>query len=115
MTACLVYVMAFFYMMAGLNHFLNTSFYMKMILNFLPYPKFIVYLSGLIEIILGIGLIFFETRRISALGIILLLIVIFPANINMALHAKKWKFSPLLLYLRLPLQFFLIYWAWIYT
>lgn len=111
MSDYLVYVMGVFYVIAGLNHFINPNFYKKMIQNFLPYVTQIVYISGVIEIMLGIGVCFYETRSLSAIGIILLLIAIFPANINMALHPEKWKFSPIMLCLRLPLQLLLIYWA----
>ena len=86
-----------------------------MVENFLPYPLAIVYISGVIEILLGIGVCIPETRQLAAIGIILLLIAIFPANINMALHPERWKFSKTMLYLRLPLQLVLIYWAWLYT
>jgi uncharacterized membrane protein len=85
-----------------------------MIPNFLPCALEIVYISGIVEIVLGIGVCIPATRSISAMGIILLLIAIFPANVNMALHPHEWKFSPLLLYLRLPLQLVLIYWAYLY-
>lgn len=111
----LVYIMGLFYVIAGINHFLYPDFYKKMIQNFLPFPLAIVYLSGLVEIILGLGVCIPETRSVSAIGIVLLLIAIFPANINMALHPQDWKYSPLALYIRLPLQLVLIYWAWILT
>ena len=110
-----VYVMGIFYIFAGINHFWNPAFYIKMIKNFLPWAIQIVYLSGAAEILLGIGVCIPETRKVSAIGIIILLIAIFPANINMALHPKEWGFSPWSLYLRLPLQLVLIYWAYIYT
>ena len=109
------YLMGFLYVVAGLNHFRDPKFYVKMIQDFLPYPLEIVYLSGSIEIMLGIGVCIPATRSISAIGIILMLIAIFPANINMAIHAEEWKYSPFLLYLRLPLQLLLIYWAYLYT
>jgi uncharacterized membrane protein len=111
----LVYIMGLFYVAAGINHFWQLPFYTKMIANFLPCARQIVYVSGLAEIMLGIGVCFPETRKVSAIGIIALLILVFPANINMALHPGDWKFSPLTLYLRLPVQLILIYWAYLYT
>lgn len=109
-----VYSMGLFYVITGLNHFISPDFYIRMIRSFLPKPREIVYLSGVIEILLGIGLFFETTRRFSAIGLILMLIAILPANINMAIHCKEWPFPPLLLYLRIPLQGILIYWAWLY-
>ena len=83
---------------------------------FLPAPLFLVYLSGFLEIVFG-GLLLPEaTRPWAAWGIILLLILIFPANIQMALnywqalHPYKW-----LAIARLPLQIFLIWWAYTFT
>lgn len=114
MSAYLVYIMGLFYLIAGINHFINPVFYIKMIKDFLPFPKEIIYLSGFIEIVLGIAVCFSATRKFAAFGIVALLIAVFPANIYMALYPEKWHFSTSMLYLRLPLQALLIYWA-IYT
>ncbi|MFC3976836.1 hypothetical protein ACFOUP_10650 [Belliella kenyensis] len=71
-------------------------------------------LAGGFEIILGIGLLFEETKSLAAFGIIALLIAVFPANIYMyqkgAKGIPKWA-----LLLRLPMQFLLIAWAYVYT
>jgi uncharacterized membrane protein len=107
-----VYLMALLYIAAGVNHFVHPAFYEKMIANFLPDTDLIVKMSGLAEIALGLLLLFPKTRRIGAYGIILLLIAVFPANINMALHPQQWQISPLILLARLLLQFVLIYWAY---
>lgn len=115
MNSPLAYVMGIFYIFAGLYHFINAEFYKKMIQNFLPYPLEIIYLSGLIEILLGIAVCISQTRSIASIGIIMLLVAVFPANINMALHPEMWHYSPTMLYLRLPLQGLLIYWAWQYV
>lgn len=110
-----VYLMGVLYVAAGINHFLNEPFYTKMMPAGLPYPVELVYISGVIEILLGIGLFFPFSRRISAIGIVLLLIAVFPANVNMALHYKDWSTgSPLPFYLRLPIQVLLIWWAYAY-
>jgi uncharacterized membrane protein len=82
----------------------------------LPWHLAIVYVSGICEIILGALLLFEETRSLAAWGIIGLLIIIFPANIQMMLNYRR-KRHPLLwiTILRLPLQVVLIAWAWQYT
>ena len=107
-----VYLMALLYVVAGINHFVHPAFYEKMIANFLPDTALIVKMSGLAEITLGSFLLFPKTKRIAAYGVILLLIVVFPANINMALHPQLWPISPLFLLMRLLFQFVLIYWAY---
>ncbi len=110
-----MYVMAVAYILAGINHFRKPWFYEKMLNGFLPYPSALNIISGVAEIILGIGLMIPATRIISAWGIILLLIAIFPANINMAVHREQWNISTAALYLRLPIQLLLIWWAYQYT
>jgi acetyl esterase len=107
--------MAALYLLAGVNHFLSPDFYSKMMPAYLPYPLFLVYLSGAIELILAIGLVLPKTKKISAWGIVVMLIAVFPANLNMALNASDWDISKISLYSRLPFQIFLIFWAWIYT
>ena len=103
------------YVLAGINHFVHPDFYIKMLEGFLPYPAALNMISGAIEIILGIGVMLPQTRKISAWGIVLLLIAVFPANINMALHPNEWNLSAIGLYIRLPIQLLLIWWAYVYT
>ena len=110
-----VYLMGFLYVLAGANHFINPAFYLKMLDGFLPYGDLLNVMSGGAEIILGIAVCFLRTRKLAAYGIILLLIAVFPANIYMAVHHEAWNLSALGLYLRLPVQFLLIWWAYIYT
>jgi len=69
----------------------------------------------LAEIILCIGVFIPATRRISAWGLIVLLVVIFPANINMAIHWQDYGNTIIPFLVRLPIQFLLIWWAYIYT
>lgn len=108
--------MSIFYILAGTLHFIATDFYLKMMPPYVPYPKTMIYATGLAEIILGFGLLGKKTRRLSALGIIALLILVFPANVyayvkNIDIFGlPRW-----VLFLRLPLQGVLIYWAYIYT
>lgn len=108
-------VMGTCYVLAGVNHFIHEDFYVKMMPSIVPLPREMVWLTGIAEIVLGIGVFFASTRKTSAWGIIVLLILIFPANINMALHAAEWDFSPTGLYLRLPVQLLFLAWACWYT
>ncbi len=111
-----LYLMAAFYIFAGVSHFRKPWFYLKMMPSYMPAHQPVVFWSGVIEIILGIGLIIPATQHWAAWGIILLLIAVFPANINMALNAESFpKISPTFLWIRLPLQFLLIWWAYQYT
>lgn len=115
MTVAWAYLMGVFFIVAGSLHFIIPSPYIKMIPDMLPYPKRLVFISGAAEILCGIGLLFNETRVIAAWATIVLLIAIFPANIKMAMHPRKFGISPWLLYLRLPLQGLLIWFAFLFT
>ena len=107
---------ALFFIAAGLNHFRIPAFYQRMIPTALPDPEALVASSGACEIFGGLLLMVPRTRRIAAWGLIALLIAVFPANIQMALHPELFpELNPVALLLRLPLQFVLIAWAWRYT
>ncbi len=105
-----------FFIGAGLNHFISTDFYLRIMPPYLPWHLPLVYASGVAETALGALLLVRRWSRIAAWGLILLLIAVFPANLHMALNAHLYpQFSPLLLWLRLPLQGLLIAWAYLYT
>jgi uncharacterized membrane protein len=109
-----LYVMAAIYVFAGLNHFINPRFYISIMPKFFPMPNLLNQISGIAEIILGIGLLFTASRQLSAYLIIAMLVVFFAVHIphlitppKMA-NGKYW-----VLILRIPIQFLLIYWAYI--
>ncbi|MET0752904.1 MAG: DoxX family membrane protein [Pyrinomonadaceae bacterium] len=112
----LKYILALGFVFAGVNHFLNTDFYMRMMPPYLPANLFLVEFSGVCEIVLGALLLIPKFTRLAAFGIIALLIAVSPANIYMAQHPELFpEFSVIALYLRLPLQLVLIAWASWYT
>jgi uncharacterized membrane protein len=116
MKKVLLYVMALFYTVAGINHFLHPQNYMQIMPPFLPYPLALVYISGICEALFGLLLIPAGTRRVAAWLIIALLLAVFPANIQMMLNYRQ-SHNPLfwITILRLPLQVLLIWWAHLYT
>ena len=116
MKITLLYIMALVYVAAGIYHFVNPKLYMKIMPPYLPYHLQLIYISGVIEIVLGILLIPEGTRSIAAWLIIAMLIAIFPANVQMAVNFWQ-KNSPSLwiAIARLPLQPVLIWLAWLYT
>ncbi|MEX1191537.1 MAG: hypothetical protein WEA99_06145 [Brumimicrobium sp.] len=108
--------MAGLYILAGTLHFITPKSYVKIVPKYFPKRMLMVYLSGFFEVIFGIGLLFSETQSWAAIGIILLLVAVFPANIYMAqrMREKQNKYA-WIAYARLPLQLVLIYWAYIYV
>jgi uncharacterized membrane protein len=80
---------------------------------FIPLPVLMVYLSGFLEILGGIGLIIYNTKNWAAYGLVALLLAVFPANIYVALNNVQlggFMSYPFYQWLRLPLQFVLIWW-----
>ncbi|OXA98026.1 DoxX family protein [Flavobacterium oncorhynchi] len=111
-----LYLMAILYILAGLNHFRNPGMYIKIIPPVFKNPKVINILSGAAEIVLGILLTLSFSTHIAAWGIIALLIAIFPANLYMYQNKKaSFDLPKWILFVRLPLQVVLIFWAYQYT
>ncbi len=116
MKIALLYLMALVYIAAGIYHFVNPKLYIKIMPTYLPWHLQLIYISGVIEIILGLLLIPESTRPTAAWLIIAMLVAIFPANVQMAVTFWN-KNSPSLwiAIARLPLQPLLIWLAWLYT
>lgn len=70
-----------FYVVAGLNHFVNPDFYYPLIPDYLPFPVVINRLSGMIEIMLGLGFLWTLTRNYAAYFTIAMLIVFIPSHV----------------------------------
>jgi uncharacterized membrane protein len=112
----LKYLLCVFFVAAGLNHFINPAFYLKIMPPYLPWHLFLVYLSGFFEVALGLLLLVPALSRAAAWGLIALLIAVSPANIQMAINPElSPDISPVALWLRLPLQAVFIAWAFWYT
>ena len=109
------YIMAIFYILAGVNHFISPKFYYKITPPFLKNKPLINQLSGGAEILLGLAL-FTPWYPWAAWGVILLLIAVFPANVyHLQQKGAGMKIPLWALWVRLPLQGALIYWAYLYT
>jgi len=106
---------AAFYMGAGLAHFMNPEFYLRIVPPYLPWHDAIVYVSGVAEIALGALLLAPRYSRLAAWGIIALLLAVFPANIYVYQNQHLIPGPPLVHLLRLPAQGLLILWAFWYT
>ena len=73
--------MSLLYVIVGVKHFTNTDFFVTIVPPIITWKEEAVLISGIIEVILGLLLLFNQTRKLAAWGIILLLIAVFPANI----------------------------------
>ena len=108
-------LMALLMVGAGTMHFVKPDFFLKIVPPYLPYHLEIVYVSGVCEILLGICLLIPATSTAAAWGVIVLLIVVFPANIYLFQHQEIVPASPTIHFLRLILQGVLIVWAYWHT
>ena len=106
---------ALLYVLGGINHFWHTGFYVHIMPDHYAHPGPLVLASGAAEILGGIGLLAPATRRFSAAGIVLMLIVYFDVHVFMLMHAGQFPEVPAwILWARIPMQFVLIAWAAMY-
>ncbi len=105
-----------FFIYFGIDHFINPEFYLSIMPPIFPLHLEAVYLSGLFEILGGVGVLIARTRSIAGWGLLALLIAVYPANIYMALTPEAFPdISLFALYFRLALQFLFFYWAYSIT
>ncbi|TVZ51563.1 DoxX family protein [Dokdonia sp. Hel_I_53] len=110
-----LYLMAAIYIIAGTMHFITPKVYGAIMPSYIPNKRAMVFWSGIAEIAGGVGLLFEETRAIAVWGIIVMLIIFFTVHIDMLSNERlKGRYPKWLLWARIPLQFGLIYWAYIY-
>jgi uncharacterized membrane protein len=107
-------LLAAFFIGAGVNHFVQPRYYEAIVPPSLKdSAKRVVDVSGVAEIAGGLGVLVPATRRVSGLGLIALLLAVFPANVYMAREPERFKRIPRwALYGRLPLQPLMMLWAW---
>jgi uncharacterized membrane protein len=102
-----------FFIASGINHFLIPRAYQRIVPPGIGDPATLVSVSGVAEVLGGVGIFLPATRRSSGLALIVLLAAIFPANLHMARNPEKFhKIPRWALYARLPLQPLAMVWAW---
>jgi uncharacterized membrane protein len=111
----LLSVLAILFVAAGTMHFVITPAYVRIMPPWVPWPRAMVLLSGACEIAGGAGLLLPRLRRAAGIGLVLLLLAVWPANLQMLLNARaadRPAWAQALLLLRLPLQIVLMWWVW---
>ena len=101
-----MFIMSFFYVSVGINHFLNPKWFTQIVPPFLKHIDFeLVYISGVFEIVFGLLLLFKKTRFYAAWGLIITLAAVFPANIYLAqTNGFAMDTTPAIAWYRLPFQ-----------
>ena len=108
-------LLALFFCFAGAMHFVVPAAYIAIVPPWLPNAPLLVAISGVCEILGGLGVLLPATRRLAGWGLIALLIAVYPANIHMLRLAYAndattlWKAAR---WLRLPLQLPVLWWVW---
>lgn len=106
-------IIATFFMAGGIAHFVAMDFFVQAMPAYLGYHEALVIISGVFEIAGAIGILIPRTRLIAGYGLLALIVAVYPANINMALHPENYPDIPtLFLYIRLPIQFLFFGFVW---
>ncbi len=111
MTRIFSWTVGLLFIVLGLNHFIRPDFYTAIMPPYFPAPLFWVLLSGVLEILGGLGLLVGRFRRSAAYGLALLMIAFFPVHVHMLFWPTQVgvaDLSPYLLFWRFALQFVLI-------
>ena len=111
----LKYLFAAIFIFAGINHFRDPEFYLRIMPPYLPWPSALHLTAGFFEAVLGVMLLIPRVQKLAAWGLIALLLAVYPANIHMAVHHELYQLPMIFHWIRLPLQFVLIAWAWWFT
>ncbi len=87
MNPLIVHILALIYgipfILIGIEHFREPQKFVDIVPKYMPFALFLVYLTGVMEIVGGLGIIYPETREITGRLMVLFLILIYPANLNM--------------------------------
>jgi uncharacterized membrane protein len=107
----LTLLFALFMILGGVNHFIKPDMYLPFIPLQLP-GLFIIYLSGAIELILGVGALVPRTKSWATLGILVLMLLFLPLHVIDVFKDNPAIGNHTAAIIRLPIQFVLIAWAW---
>lgn len=105
--------LAAFFTLAGVNHFVAPAAYVSIMPPYLPAHRELVWLSGVLEVAGGLAVLVPRLRARAGWALVVLLVVIFPANIHMAMNPGSFPSIPAwALYARLPFQLVFAVWAY---
>ena len=104
-------VLALLLILSGIGHFMNPEMYLALTPDFLPKSIINVFVGGL-EILLGVGVFVPSFRRLALLGVFLLMIVFLPIHVLDALKEEPVVGTKTFAFLRIGIQFVLIYLPW---
>ncbi len=110
---CIAFTALFLF--TGISHFALAEGMVQMLPEWIPGRYPIIYLTGIIEIALGLGFLWPSVRRTNGLLTLAFLMAVFPSNLYAALNSVDFGGNingPRYLFFRVPLQLFLLWWVW---
>jgi len=109
-------LLSIFFTYAGIDHLVSPDFYVSIMPPWIPAHLELVYLSGVFEVMGGVGVLIPRFRALAGAGLVALLVAVYPANLYMAFNPELFPDIPVAaLYVRLALQFVAFYWAYSVT
>ena len=102
------------FLFTGFSHFSGLKHdFAAMIPDPLPNDLWVIYLSGVFEIAGAVGLLIPRTRRLAGICLVLLLVAVFPANVNAVINGiPLGENAPTPLWARAPMQLLYIGMVW---
>lgn len=105
----------------AIGHFKFPDGMAKMIPSFIPFKKELVFITGILEILAAVALMFPQSRYFAGVFLILFFIAILPANIYASIKHLDYQNGTYdgkglnYLWFRIPMQLFLISWVWFFA
>ncbi len=110
-----VIVMVWF-VVGGIGHFVLTNMFTSIVPPYVPFPREMVYVTGVLEIAGALAALYKPWRHIAGWCLIALTICVTPVHIQMLIEADKWQaLGPAALWGRLLFQPLLIWIIWAST
>jgi uncharacterized membrane protein len=111
-----LYLFIMMFIVAGILHFLLDDGFVAMVPDYIPLRYTLIYVTGVAEFLMAIGLLIPKTRKFTAVVTVIYLIAIFPANAFGAVYdipiPGMEETNQAVLYARLLLQPVMIWWLW---
>ena len=104
------------FVVGGIGHFVLTNMFTSVVPPYVPFPREMVYLTGVCEIAGALALLYKPWRHIAGWCLIALTICVTPVHIQMLIEADKYhSLGPAVLWGRLLFQPVFIWLIWAST
>jgi uncharacterized membrane protein len=96
------------FFIGGIAHFVATEVEMRIVPPYIPWPRAMVLISGVFELLGAAGVLIPRVRRAAGIGLIALTIAVTPANVYMLQRSELFNVPEWVLVARLPVQVLLL-------